>query len=263
MVTSSREGVEGFLQAIGATGSLEKVRLKVKRYSDPDVRKRDPQSDPFLPLLRHIDGLSSFEEINLDDCEVGWRRPVPGSSAWALSFHSLPRAGSCLRRITVHEKRRKIWESVRLRSIPEVEYFCDADAEPGSADALRRICDCFPGMRNLLISSPDTSALAGFDFGELELLDLFGSNLNLQPRHFHQVMSALERSGTRLKIKPHWEGLVNDIEDPFEAYEEAQRWRMEESFWLGLANVEIERYGEWAKLFNALEDEIAELEEMF
>ncbi|KAI9028753.1 hypothetical protein DFJ74DRAFT_660001, partial [Hyaloraphidium curvatum] len=246
IVSSSRLGVQGFLEAIDAAGSLERVRLKVKRDSDPGVPDRDPQSDPFLPLLRHLDGLNSLKEIHLDDCKVGWRPVVQNSCSWPASFFSLPTAGSRLRSVTVHESRLHEWEVLRLTSITAVAFRYTRG--PATAGDMQRVCDAFPGLRALTFAYADTETLAGIRFGQLEELILDGSILNLDPGRFPEVKSAIEASGVRVRIRPSWyimQDLLDDSEDAADAVAEARRWLAEETFWRGVRGAEVEGFGKW------------------
>ncbi|KAI9028754.1 hypothetical protein DFJ74DRAFT_500382 [Hyaloraphidium curvatum] len=56
IVASSRAGVDGILESIGAARTLRHVRIRVQRYSDSGLRARNKLSDDYLPLL-HLEWL--------------------------------------------------------------------------------------------------------------------------------------------------------------------------------------------------------------
>ncbi|KAI9028760.1 hypothetical protein DFJ74DRAFT_703717 [Hyaloraphidium curvatum] len=84
--------------------------------------EEDPQADPFLPLLSHLDGLESLREIKIDDPVMSSYYQVPDSCSWVDAFSELPRAASCLIRVTADDTTVADWAKTRFPSIEVVDF---------------------------------------------------------------------------------------------------------------------------------------------
>ncbi|KAI9023185.1 hypothetical protein DFJ74DRAFT_767827 [Hyaloraphidium curvatum] len=242
------DGVRGFLESAKSIERLERVQLRVMSYRDADLGGTDwrathfdPQADPFMPLLRRINSLGTLKEFSLEDDtfpEVGRRL---GSS-------------SVLKTTTIGS-----WFNAKFETITKLTI---SQSYAGQLN-LNRVCGSFPCLRDLTLDWPQTFMLDSFDFGHLDTLLLDGATLTLPPSSFGRVRAALEASDVELIINPSWYNLEDPEHlGPLEALAEAERWRNEEEFWLGIDGVDFLEYEEssfsvgWERLIRELRDEV-------
>ncbi|KAI9016606.1 hypothetical protein DFJ74DRAFT_677789 [Hyaloraphidium curvatum] len=148
---SDRAAMEDFLGAIGAVTGLRGIKLGfdwgVAESEDSDL---NPQADPFMPLLRHLDTLDCLEEIHLEEHGgMSCSDPEPGSTDWPSAFGDHPRAASKLRSIFLDfnnvTNTLQDWAAKAFQSIERVHF--NFDVNPVQPEILQRICESAAACR--------------------------------------------------------------------------------------------------------------------
>ncbi|KAI9028759.1 hypothetical protein DFJ74DRAFT_660019 [Hyaloraphidium curvatum] len=259
ITASSVGGVEFFLEDVRTARKLKRVSISVDPAKDFE-NALDPQAEPFLPLLRHLDRLQTLRRISFHDKSSQWMNQVPGSRSWASSFQDFPKLASRLRSVTLFDSNLHEWHAAKFKSVRTIRiHFQEFETAPHN---LARIFSAFPGARCLHIHGAKTGPLLqNCIIPALTEFSIHRCELDLPPQSFPDVKVAMEACGAKILVAPNWDwmsDLVADSMDVLEARDVVDSWRNEEAFWAGISGVTIEGFDDWDRVLDDWEESTGE-----